>query len=111
METGMTGGTRYKIIYEFTLKSGAWDDFVQLQRKAHAIYSKYVSYELEFVRSEVDPNEIIEIQSFASQTDAKKIENLHEKEPDLAGLFKKFLTLLDPGKVAIETTVGESLRF
>jgi len=110
METGMSASAgKYRIIYRFTLKPDVWSDFLELQKKTHAIYSRHVSYTLEFVRSEVDPNDVIEVQTYPSQGDAKKIENLHEKEPELAGLFKKFLTLLDPSKGNIETTVGESL--
>lgn len=98
----------YKIIYRFTLKPGVWSQFLELQREAHAIYSKHVPYQLEFVRSEVDPDDVMEIQTYASQADAKKTENLHEAEPDLATLFQAFLALLDPAKGSIETIVGES---
>lgn len=110
METGMKSGTHYKIVYKFTLRPDVWDEFLAHQRKAHAIYSNYVKYDLDFLRSEVDPNEILEIQTFASHEDAKKIENLHEKEPDLAGLFQKFLSLLDANKPGIDTIVGETTR-
>ncbi|MEK7355472.1 MAG: hypothetical protein AAB250_03440 [Bdellovibrionota bacterium] len=109
MEAGMSSSSGYKIIYRFTLKPGVWNEFIGLQRQAHAIYSKHVPYQLEFVRSEVDPDDVMEIQTYASQGDAKKTENLHEAEPDLARLFQSFLVLLDPAKGSIETIVGESI--
>lgn len=106
----MSSASHYKIVYRFTLKPGAWDEFLSIQRTAHALYSKHVSYELDFLRSEVDPNEVIEIQTYRSHAEAKLTENLHEKEPALADLFQKFLRLLDPSKETIETTVGEAVR-
>jgi hypothetical protein len=110
MEAGMSTAGPYKIIFRFTLKPDAWSEFLALQKQAHAIYSKYVSYQIEFVRSEVDPDDIIEIHTYASQADAKRTENLHEAEPALADLFKRFLSLLHPTKSGIETTVGEAVR-
>ncbi len=97
----------YIKIYRFRLKPGAWEQFLALQRRADALYSKHFDYQIEFIRDAEDRDEVTEIQKYRSEDEASRAEHLHEIELDLRACFGEFQTLLSPESEGLESQLGE----
>ena len=97
-------------VYRYQLAPNSWDRFLEVQKKADALYSKHVSYEISFVRSEENPLQITEIHRYPDLASAKKTASLHSLEPELTVLFEAFTGLLDPAHSQIEEVIGETFR-
>jgi hypothetical protein len=97
-------------IYRYRLKPGAWDSFVELQKRADTLYLKHVSYDVSFVRNLTDPQEITEIHIYKDINVANKANALNEVEPELSKLFSEFVQLLDPDHPEVKETQGETKK-
>ena len=94
-------------IYKYQLAPNSWEEFLKLQKKADALYSKHISYEVSFIRDLKNPWKITELHCYTNLETAKKAESLHEIEPELKTLFKKFTKMLDAKNPKIRETIGE----
>ena len=95
-----------KKIYRYQVAFDHWAQFVEIQKKAAALYRQHLCFEVEYIRAQGNSEKVIEIQTFFNDGDAKKAEDLVSIEPELKKLFQDFLTILDAKNTHIDEETG-----
>jgi hypothetical protein len=83
-----------KKIYRYRVSPERWNEFIEIQKKAHTLYKKHISYEVVYIQSYESFGYITEIQTYPDRETAMMADRLINLEPELKILFDKFFSLL-----------------
>lgn len=92
-------------IYRYRVQPGLVPQFLDIQRRADALYRESVDYSVSHYRSQSDPWQWTEVHRYPNAEMLAIASSLSERRPPLKTLFSEFLATLDPSDTSITEEV------
>lgn len=84
----------YVKVYQFHLQKDKVEEYLMIQEKASAIYSKYIRFETMYLNSKEDETKWIEITRYKDEIEYNRSIILVNEEQEIHDLFNQFQSLL-----------------